>query len=215
MDRFFNSDNKFFRFLGQVADLVVLNLLWIVCSLPLVTLGASTAALYYAVLKILRGEDSTMGKMFFRSFRQNLRQGVILTLLLLAAGALLAYDLWFSLTTGSQVLLAVFVLLALLVLILASYVFPVLAQFDNTLGRTMQFALLLGLRHLPATVSILILNLFPLVLLVLKPYAFLAASGLWLFLGASGIAWINAHLFNHMFAPYMPPEPGTTSSDGA
>ncbi len=209
MDRFFNMDNAFFTFMGRVADLLILNVLWIICCIPIVTIGPSTSALYYALLKIVRKEDSYTWSMFFHSFRQNLRQGVCLTLIFLALGLLLFVDIRVSSAipgTFGQILMGLFLVLILFYLILFSYTFPVLAQFENSVKNTMKNAFLMALSRLPYTLLIVVLNLVPLLLLFISPYHFLLTMPLWLFLGIAGIAWINCRMFVKIFAPYMPEE---------
>ena len=88
----FSYESKFSQTLLKFCSACYLNLLWILCSLPIFTMGAATTALYYSTLKIVRGEDSHLTKLFFRSFRQNFKQATLLWLILLAVGALLAGD---------------------------------------------------------------------------------------------------------------------------
>ena len=89
MDRFFNMDNKFFTFMSRVADLIILNLLCIVCCIPVVTIGPSIAAMFYVTLKMVRNEESYIVRGFFKSFKQNLKQGIVINLIMLAAALLL------------------------------------------------------------------------------------------------------------------------------
>ena len=70
MDRLFNMDNKFFVFMGRVADLIILNLLCILCCLPIVTAGASVTAMFYVTLKMARNEESYIVRSFFKSFKE-------------------------------------------------------------------------------------------------------------------------------------------------
>ncbi len=74
MDRIFNMDNKFFTFMGKAADLILLNIIFLICCLPVVTIGASVTAMYYVTLKMVRNEESYISRSFFQSFRQNFRQ---------------------------------------------------------------------------------------------------------------------------------------------
>ena len=80
MNRFFNMDNKFFVFMGRVADLLLLNFLCILCCIPVVTAGASITALYYVTLKMARDEESYIARSFFRSFKQNFKQATIINI---------------------------------------------------------------------------------------------------------------------------------------
>lgn len=70
MGGFFSIDGKGFRFLSTMSELVTLNLLWLLCCIPIVTIGASTAALYTITIKMVKNEDSYVIRGFFSSFKQ-------------------------------------------------------------------------------------------------------------------------------------------------
>ena len=93
MGRFFDMDNRFFTFMSRVSDLIILNLLCILCCLPIVTAGASITAMFYVTLKMVRNEEAYIAKSFFKSFKQNLKQSIIINLIMLVTGALLYFDL--------------------------------------------------------------------------------------------------------------------------
>ena len=93
MDRFFNMDNKFFTFMSRVADLIILNLLCIVCCIPVVTIGPSIAAMFYVTLKMVRNEESYIVRGFFKSFKQNLKQGIVINLIMLVLAVILYVDM--------------------------------------------------------------------------------------------------------------------------
>ena len=200
------SDNKVLQVLAAIGDLMVLNLLWILCCLPVVTAGASTTALYYSLLKMVRKEETYPAKMFFRAFRQNLKQSIPLTILLLLVCAILYVDLNVARNTAihfgtllSILVAALFVVFAMV----ASYVFPLLAQFENTIKGTLKNALFMSIWHLPCSVVILLLNLLPVLLFFLSPSLFLKSLVLWLFVGGAGIAYINSRLFVKIFDRYI------------
>lgn len=195
--------------MGRVADLMILNILWLLCCIPIVTIGASTSALYYATLKIVRKEDSYPTRMFFHSFKQNLKQGIVFTFIFLVLGLLLFFDIQIVIAIGGtmgKIFTGIFVILAVMLAMTASYTFPVLAQFDNTVKGTLKNSLLMSICHLPYTLVIVILNAIPIVLLVLLPYYFFLTLPLWLFLGIGVIAFLNCKLFVKIFARYMPSE---------
>lgn len=209
MERFFDMDNKFFTFMGRVGDFMILNILWIICCLPIVTIGASTSALYYAALKIARNEDSYPTRMFFHSFRQNLRQGICLTLIFFIAALVLFMDIQLCRSMGGllgQVLTGLFLLMIFVFAIILSYTFPILAQFENNLRNILRNALLMSISHLPFTLVILILNVIPVVLFLLFPYYFFLSIPAWLLFGFSVTAWINSKLFIRIFAKFIPSE---------
>ena len=90
--KFFSYESRFSQILLKLCYACYLNLLWFVCSIPVFTIGAATTALYYASLKVVRDEDSHVGAMFFRSFRENFRQATQIWLILLGVGLFLGAD---------------------------------------------------------------------------------------------------------------------------
>lgn len=93
MSNFFNMDNGLFRALGKLADLMLLNILFLVCSLPIFTIGASFTAMYYVTLKLAENEEGYIARGFLKSFKQNFKQATIIWLILLFFGIVLVLDL--------------------------------------------------------------------------------------------------------------------------
>ena len=89
MNRIFSYDSKFSRVVIKLCYACFLNLLWMLCSIPIITIGASTTALWYAGLKIIREQEYNAAGLFFRSFKQNFKQATVLWLILFAAGIFL------------------------------------------------------------------------------------------------------------------------------
>ena len=83
MAEFFNLDNPIWRFMGKVFDMMVLTVLWVVTSLPVFTIGASTTALYYAGMKLAKDQEGYVVKDFFHSFRENFRKNIGWTILMI------------------------------------------------------------------------------------------------------------------------------------
>lgn len=166
---FFSYDSKFGQLLDKFFNSCYLNLLWIICSLPIVTIGASTTALYYVTLKIARGgEETSVARMFFRSFRENFRQSTVLWLILLVVGLLLAGDgfVLFRLRASSTgavavlwtLLLAVLIVAAIAYVIVLFYIFPLIASVSNTNLAMLKFSFLIGVRYLFCTILIFAVN---------------------------------------------------------
>lgn len=162
--KFFSYDSAFSQLLLKICWACYLNLLWFVCCIPVFTAGASTTALYYTTLKIARGEDVPVGRTFFRAFRENFRQGTVLWLILLAAGALLGGDAYvvYHLRASSAGAAAVFWTLILAVLIAAAivyvivlmYVFPLTASVTNTNWAMLKNSFFVGVRYLFCTILV-------------------------------------------------------------
>lgn len=202
--KLFSPDSKFMRAMSMLGDLILLNLAFLLCCVPVVTIGAAAAALYTVAFRLVRGTEGHALVRFFSAFRQNLRRALPLWLLLLLAGTVAVLDIWiFAAFTGALRLVEIpFVLLLLLTLFTASYAFPLLSQFDNTVKGTLKNALALSLGYLPRTLVVTALNAFPFALLLFDVYLFLNAGFLWVFLWFSAAAFLNAKLLEKVFAPY-------------
>ena len=162
--KFLSYDSPFGQILLKLCYACYLNLLWFICSIPIVTIGASTTALYYASLKIARGEDRYLGRMFFRSFVQNFRQSTVLWLILLAAGGFLGLDGYIvyhlrAAATGAPavmwtLVLALLIGAAVLYAIVLLFVFPLVASVTNTNWAMLKNAFFIGTHYLFCTILV-------------------------------------------------------------
>ena len=94
MRALFDMDNAFFRGMSKVADLCILNVVFLICCIPVFTIGAATTALSYVTLKMKDGEEGYILKSFFKSFRQNFKQSTVIWLLMVLIGLVLGLDFW-------------------------------------------------------------------------------------------------------------------------
>lgn len=162
--KFFSYESSFSQLLLKLCYACYLNLLWFVCSIPIFTIGASTTALYYTSLKIVRDEDNHVGATFFRAFRENFRQATVLWLILLGVGIFLAgdgYILYHLRQTASgtmavvwTLILAAVIAVAVVYVIVLEYVFPLLASVSNTNAAMLKNAFLIGTHYLFATILV-------------------------------------------------------------
>ena len=160
--KLFSYDSRFTQLLLKLCYSCYLNVLWFICSIPIFTIGATTTALYYASLKIVRDEDSHVGRMFFRSFKQNFKQATVIWLILLAIGLFLGADGYIlyhlRLTTEGPIavtwtlILAVVIAAGVVYTIVLLYVFPLLASVQNTSREMLKNAFLIGTHYLFATI---------------------------------------------------------------
>ena len=171
MSNLFNLDGPVLQFINKIVYSVYLNILWFVCCIPVVTVGASTTALFYVTLKISKNEEGSITKAFFHSFQQNLKQGTLIWLILLALGIILGIDgyilyhmrfenVFWTLCT------AVFSVAAAAYAIVLMYIFPLLARFDNTVGAMFKNALFIGVRFLFCTALMAVIYFVMLLVIV-------------------------------------------------
>ena len=192
----FRLDSPLMRGLTKLADLMLLNIQAVACSIPIITLGASASALYYAVGHLQEDEGSPT-RDFFHAFRQNLKQATVIWLILAVTGAALLFATLYYLAvnmTGGTILLAITCLVWLLWSFLFSWVFPLQCKFENTVRNTLNNALLLSLGYFPRSLLMAVINAVPVVLALLLPWHFLAGGIVWLGIWFSLAASINWRL---------------------
>ena len=210
MGRFFNMDNKFFVFMGKVADLCMLNLLCIACCIPVVTAGASLTALYYVTMKMVRNEEAYIFRSFFRSFKQNFKQATVINIIMLAAAALLYIDTNIAGKMGQpagKILGMIFAAFTLLYVMILLYVYPLLAKFYNSVKNTFKNAILMAIRHLPYTILMLLICACPILILFIPSFQIqMSLIMLVILFGPAVIAYGNSHFFVRIFDKYIPEE---------
>ena len=154
MWRIFDMENPVMRALAVACDLLLLNLLTLVCCVPVITGGASIAALYDIVIHIVRQEDDYLIRPFFRSFAGNLKQATLLWLLFLLAAALLVVD-YLAAVSYIPALRVGIIAIGIILFAIALYAFALLARYDNTLRATLRNAAVLSVAYFPRTLGML------------------------------------------------------------
>lgn len=159
LERIFNIDNVVFRGIDKIGKIFLLNLLWLICSLPIFTMGASTTALIYSSMK-LHENEGYWHQNFFKSFKENFKQATGLFFLYFVVGAILAADFMLGGQAGNSFgffmqicagIVAVPYFLSLL------YVFGVQAKFVNPVKATIRYAFFMALRNIKYTIQMAIL----------------------------------------------------------
>ena len=169
MGAIFNLDNPVWNFMGKVADLVILNLLVIVCSIPIFTIGASWTAMYFVTMRMVRKEESYIVRDFFRSFKENFKQATVIWLFALFAVGIFAGDVIIYRMIPEQIpkaLMIAVLVLAYLVLGTIIYVFPMLSRYHNTIKGTIKNAFLVSVVNIPYTIIFVLLMSIPFIMAV-------------------------------------------------
>ena len=198
MGRFFDLESPVMRFLNRVADLMILNLVMIVCCLPIITIGASVTAMHYVVLKMIRGEDGYLLRGFFKSFKENFKQATLIWLMMLVVIVIYVGDaLIFSfsgLTFPKPMVIAV-IAVGIIIYMIAMYIFPLLARFENSIRNTIKNAALIAIGNLPKTILMAVLYVLPLVISYFSSYAILFVFLFGISVPAYGAAWLYSNIF--------------------
>lgn len=210
----FDLSGKFYTITTKIADVIILDLLVLICSIPIFTIGASITAGYYVAMKMSQNHESYIFSSFFKSFRQNFRQSTVIWLILLVLGILLFVDFRIVLTQDigiSRIFLYLLGCVSLLLSFVLLYVFPVLAKFYNSIKHTLRNAFLMALRHLPYTLLMLLISALPFTILLLNVSIAMRVLPLYLLLGFSLPIYLNSYFFNRIFENYIPEEENSPS----
>ncbi len=200
MRRLFDMENPFMRAMAVAWDLLALNLLTLVCCLPVITAGAAVTAMHDIVIRIVRQEEAYIVRPFFRSFAANLKKATLLWLLILLAAALLYVDYLAALATVPVLRVGV-AAIAVLVLAVSQYAFALLARYENTLRGTLKNAAVLMVSYFPRTLCMAAAAV-GLWLLAIRYYRI--GAPLLLLFGLSMPCYIDALLLDEVFKKLEP-----------
>lgn len=211
-DNFFGYDGPFFSIMNRISDIIILNVLWLVCCIPVVTIGASTTAMLYVTMKIINGEDAYVAKKFFKSFKENFLQSTVIWLIMLAIGVMIFCNFFFLLPnmkvndTIYTLFFSATCLTCLLYAMILVWLFPLQAKLENKIKHTFSNALLLSFRHLPTTILLMLLVFVP---VALATQTFASLFFVWFLFAGAGIALICSLLYNRVFNIYIKADDGT------
>ena len=145
MSKLFDQDNMFFAIMGVLFDLIILNVLTLLCCLPVVTAGASFTAMHSVLWRMVRHEETYVARQFFDSFKRNLKQSLLPWLAFLLAAIVLVVDGMLARSMG------------LVIIASAQYFFPLLSRYENPTSETLKNATKLALGFFPRTLCMLVI----------------------------------------------------------
>lgn len=160
MNSMFGPETKFFKVTNKIGNILLVSVLWLIGCIPVVTIGTSTIAMYYAMVKAVRCEEGYVSKEFIRSYRQNLKTGILLTVIFLVLAAVLWLDQSYTvkqISIMAGALKMVYLLLAFVIAGIVLYLFPVLSRFTMDAFSCFKLALFMVFKHLPTTILLLLI----------------------------------------------------------
>ena len=203
--RFNLMDNVVMRALSKICDMVFLNVLWVICSIPIVTIGASTTALYTVMLKLVRSEEGYIFRSFFRAFKENFKQSTLIWLIIAAFSVVWWVDFRIAGMMGAgagEVLRIIFLIVGFLLLSVTIYVFPLTARYENKISATFKNALILTIAKLPYTLLMVAVVVVAVLASLWNTMMLMIALPLWFLFMVSLIAWINSYLLRRVFTVF-------------
>lgn len=198
MDKIIDIDSPFVRTINKITDLVVLNIWTLLCSLPIITVGASFSAAHYVALKLRRNEEGYTTRDFFKAFKQNFKKATLIWLIILFIIIVLALDFYIMKNVEIEIpkiVQGIIYVVAALLACTIMWVFPLQSKFENSVRQTIKNAFSLSMIQAPKTILMIIMHIAPFVLC----FSIYQILPLYLFFGFSLPIYVSAMLYNKMF----------------
>jgi uncharacterized membrane protein YesL len=197
-ERFDLIGEEFKHGLSVLVDLIILNLLFVLCSIPVITAGAAEVACYSSVFRMLRGGEGVSIAGFFRDFAAGFKKATLAWMIELVCLLLLAGDYWFAVVYSepdNTFFLVFAIVLAVVILLAAVWLYPLIARYENRLSATTRNSFLMALAHFPKTLLVLLIWAAILVVPFLIFDVFIYLGWVWLLIGASLPMYLTAKFF--------------------
>ena len=194
------------RILTHIFDFILLNILWLLTSIPIVTLGAATAALYSVMMSVVEKKEGYIIKDYWKAYCRNFKQSTVVWILLLFLGACLWFDLTLiGVVPGLFRQIGTVVLGAVLIFYFMEciFVFPLIAKFENSTGNMIKNALLIPVSRLPYALMILSMTGAAIIVTFLNQMTIMIGAVIWSAIGVSVLSYANSLLLVKMLAPFM------------
>lgn len=172
MGGLFNMDNPVMRFLGKMTDVLFLGIIYLVFSMPVITIGASTTALYYTTVKVIRRDRNYIFQSFWKSFKENFKDSTIIWLGILLMSGILSVNFRYTRHLGGTagyVLFCVYMLMTFILVAVSAYIFPVLSRFVLPKKHILKNAFFMSVRHLPSTILFILIFAVSILAVMIMP----------------------------------------------
>lgn len=203
--RFNWTDNVVMRALGKIGDMICLNVMWLICCIPIITIGASTTALYTVMLRMVKNEEGYIFRGFLKAFKSNFKQSTLIWLILLLLGIVWTVDFrvaGFIPGMAGIILSAIFLALGFILLSVMIYIFPLTARYENGIKATFKNALILTVAKLPYTFLMVAIVVAAVFASLWSAFTLLFSLPLWLIIGGALIAWVNSYILRRVFVVF-------------
>jgi uncharacterized membrane protein YesL len=201
-----SNDSIFGRIFGKIGDIIFINILFIIFSLPIITIGASYSAMEYTFMKQQRESDAPLFKTFARSFKSNFKQSTISWIIILALSIIIGVDIH---TFGPNGVMSfspfyyLFIFAAIVLAFMALYIFPVISAFENKLKNLWIQSFFLAAKNVPFTLMMCVFIIAPIYLTISSGIYFMLFFSLWIVFGFGLVGYLLSIIFLHIFTPYL------------
>jgi len=202
MRNLFSSDSKIYFIMNKIYQLIILNIIFILSCLPVITIGASLTALYGTTFKMIEGTEDKIINTFVNKFKQNFKPG---TKICFMYGTLFLFFILFyypinKIFTSNIIFYYLFMVIITLIILTTIYVFPMLAFFENNIFNIIVNSFSLALRHITVSITLFLIML---VMIIIIPFFVKSGFILWLAMGFSSTFYVCSFIFHTLFMKYI------------
>ena len=198
----FSIEHPFFEFMGSLGDWMILNVLFVVTCLPVITIGTSLTAIYQVSLRRIRKESRYAAKEYIQAFRQEWKGSTKLWMIFLCTGGILPFDVLYGKNLPGVLNIAIGCLVVLWMFSF-TYAFPLQARFKNSIKNTIINAFYLAFRNLPVTLLMAALNCIPVICAALGEFVVMASMPVFCIIGFALIIWLNSLFLTVIFDKFI------------
>lgn len=200
---FLGYNSPFGRFMMRLVDVIVLSFLTLLCCLPIITIGAAFSALYYVLLKMVRDTESSIVRSYLKGFKDNFWKGTALWAIIAVVIAVLYMDFYLLSSVAmnySDLIRILLLIMGAFLMMVGCYIFPMQAQFENTVWGTIKKSFLVSIMNLPKSLFLLFIMICPFVILLFFPetVVFLPVVSI------AAVPYLKTQVLVRVFDRYMP-----------
>lgn len=157
--KFFGVDSSFYKFMQRLWDIIQVNFFWVIFSIPIITIGASTAAAFNVCLHMVDDEEGYIAKEFLKGFKENWKQGTVLGIISLVAvyAVYLDVQLFEAVEDNPIIFLIAAIISGILFALCLLYAFPLMARYQNTLGKIFRNSFEISRRYAGRTLFLILI----------------------------------------------------------
>lgn len=211
MKKLFSYDSPIIKWVNRMGRIVILNIFYVLCCIPIITIGASTAAMYHVAMRLAqKRDDVSIVKEFFHAFRSNFKPVTLVFLILLIPTVVVFMNIIMLLAGRLGASMANYLVCLIPIpplMFINAYVFAYVATFEDKPLRTILNSAIISISNFPKTLLMVILNILPFILYLFATEIFLRLLFVWLLFAFALIAYLNSKLILRAFAPYTKPDP--------
>ncbi len=214
MNKIFDPNGLFAQIMNVILGLILINVLWIVCSIPIVTLGASSTALYSVLLRLREGDDTKVVRRFLKAFVANFKCATAVWLVVLLGIVICGLDLFFATQMDSGVAQVIAGFGLVVVGMVVTFVFLLVARYENKWRNHLKNALLLAMGHVPRLLLSWLLWGAAAFLTIYSVDTMYIMVLMWLMAGVSCLCYANLMIFTPVLRKLEPAAENETKTEG-